>query len=139
MLNIRFKRSILLGAVSLLLAAMAPGGQVSARGPLLALKGLEHGQWELRERGSAGPARRICVGDPIQLLQPQHPGGQCRRFVVTDAQNRAVVTYQCSDAGSGRTDLRVETSRLVQIDAQGVADSEPFAVMYEARRTGECR
>lgn len=134
----KYRLAILVGAAPLMIAAMAPGGHVSAPGPLMALRGLEQGQWELRERGSAAPARRICVGDPIQLMQPQHPGGQCRRFVVTDAQKRAVVTYQCSDAGSGRTDLRVETSRLVQIDAQGIADSQPFAVLYEARKTGEC-
>jgi hypothetical protein len=50
-----------------------------------------------------------------------------------------VVSYQCIGAGKGRTDIRVETPRLVQIDAQGIADGAPFALSLEGRRTGDCR
>jgi hypothetical protein len=131
---------ISVGVLPLAMAAMAPGGVAPVRaGGLKALSGLETGQWELRDRGSHAPARRICLGDPAQLLQIQHPGANCRRFVVSDDAEHAVVTYQCNDAGNGRTDLRVETSRLVQINAQGVADSAPFVLSLEGRRTGECR
>jgi hypothetical protein len=128
----------MLGAVSVSMA-LNPGAAASARSPLLALSGVERGQWELRERGSTHPPRRLCISDPVQLLQPRHPGAICHRFVVSDGERRTVVTYQCTDSGTGRTDLRVETSRLVQIDAQGIADSAPFATIYEARKTGECR
>jgi hypothetical protein len=106
---------------------------------LSALNGLERGEWELRERGARSAPRRICLGDPTQLLQVQHPGQACRQFVVSDAINHAIVTYQCSASGRGRTDLRVETPRLVQINAQGVADSAPFAMDIEGRKTGACR
>lgn len=131
--------TLVVGVMTTGVAAMAPGGQPPARkGGLQALSGIERGTWELRERGTRSVPRRICIGDPAQLIQVQHPGANCRRFVVTDAANHAVVTYQCTDQGTGRTDLRVETPRLVQINAQGVADSAPFSLSLEARRTGEC-
>lgn len=125
-------------------AAMQQGGRlpaVSAGGGVTALRGLEPGQWELRERGedSRSEPRRICVGDPVQLLQPKHSRAVCRRFVIDDSARHAVVTYECDGSGSGRTDLRVETPRLVQIDSQGVSSGAPFAVTIEGRRTGACR
>ncbi len=120
--------------------AVSPGGVAPSAPRLSALRHLEKGQWELRERGSrpASAPRRICVGDPTQLLQVQHKDGGCSRFVVADTSEHAVVTYQCNGRGNGRTDLRVETPRLVQIDSQGVADGAPFALSIEGRRTGEC-
>lgn len=125
-------------------AAMQQGGRppVLPGGPnVAALRGLEPGQWELRERGDDphGEPRRICVGDPVQLLQPRHSRAACRRFVIDDSARHAVVTYECDGSGSGRTDLRVETPRLVQIDSQGVSSGAPFAVTIEGRRTGDCR
>lgn len=118
---------------------MTSGGAAPAlAGGLQALRGIERGQWELRERGANTVPRRICVEDPAQLLQVQHPGAACRRFVVMDAARRVVITYQCVDHGAGRTDLRVETSRLVQINAQGISDSAPFSMSLEGRRVGDC-
>jgi hypothetical protein len=139
--RVLFQSALLGGAMLFGIAAMAPAGPAPAapRAGLMALGGLERGQWELREKGSHVPPRRICIGDPAQLLQVQHPGASCRRFVVMDAANHAIVTYQCTDTGAGRTDLRVETPRLVQIDAQGVADSAPFSIALEGRKTGECK
>lgn len=129
--------------VSLLsMAAMSPSGPVPKNPDMAALRGLEKGQWELRERGpeaKSHPARRICVADPVQLLHVKHERSNCRRFVVSDENQHAVVTYECSGEGSGRTDLRVETSRLVQIDAQGISQGAPFSMSYEARRTGDCQ
>ncbi len=121
--------------------ALSPGGAAPATGRMTALRHLENGEWELRERGGRPQAapRRVCVGDPVQLLQVQHGNGGCRRFVVADTNNHAVVTYQCNGRGNGRTDIRVETPRLIQIDSQGVADGAPFAVSLEGRRTGDCR
>lgn len=120
--------------------AVSPGGAAPSAPRMSALRQLERGQWELRERGARPTTapKRICVGDPAQLLQVQHKDGGCSRFVVADTQERAVVTYQCNGRGNGRTDLRVETPRLVQIDSQGVADGAPFAVSIEGRRTGDC-
>lgn len=121
-------------------AAMSPGGRAPTL-PVTALRQLEKGQWELRERGTGRtepPRQRICVGDPAQLLRAGRGNAECDQFVVSDSAHRAVVTYQCKGKGSGRTDLRVETPRLVQIQSQGVSDGAPFDVQLEARRTGDC-
>jgi hypothetical protein len=48
------------------------------------------------------------------------------------------VQYTCRGRGYGRTHIRRETSRLVQIDTQGIADGRPFAFAAEARRVGDC-
>ncbi|HWJ69485.1 MAG TPA: hypothetical protein VNS79_05490 [Sphingobium sp.] len=100
---------------------------------------LERGEWELAEHGHPGKARRVCLGDPAQLLQPRHPGRQCKRFVLENSARRVAITYDCGQAGQGRTTLRVETGRLVQIDSQGVAAGAPFAMTIEGRRVGVCK
>jgi len=41
--------------------------------------------------------------------------------------------------GRGRTILRVETPRLVQIDSQGLHYGAPFALRAQARKTGPCQ
>lgn len=48
------------------------------------------------------------------------------------------VTYSCSAQGWGRTELRIETPGLYQLDTQGISGNEPFALRAEARRTGDC-
>ena len=103
-----------------------------------ALTSLERGEWELKERGSTNAPRRLCIGDPGQLLQPRHPSLQCKRFVLQNSANNVAITYDCAQAGQGRTTLRVETARLVQIDSQGVSDGAPFALVLEGRRVGAC-
>lgn len=121
---------------------MSPSGPAPKAPNMNALRGLEKGQWELRELGTEARSRkpkRICVGDPSQLLLPRHNSGDCRRYVVNDSADHAVVTYECRGAGTGRTDLRVETPRLVQIDSQGIADGAPFSMSIEGRRTGDCQ
>ena len=57
----------------------------------------------------------------------------------SDAADAASITYDCAAAGNGRTDLRVETARLIQISSQGVADGAPFVFVAEGRRIGACR
>lgn len=122
-------------------AAGAASVPVPAPPPALpaALQGLETGEWELRERGDGGEVRKLCVTDLRQLLQLRHGKGQCRSFVVSDAPHDMSVSYDCAAAGNGRTDLRVETSRLVQIRSQGIADGAPFAFAAEGRRVGACK
>jgi hypothetical protein len=48
------------------------------------------------------------------------------------------VQYSCANAGNGRTTVRVETPRLVQIESQGTVNREPFSIQLEGRRTGGC-
>jgi hypothetical protein len=100
---------------------------------------LERGQWQLRDRDDmAAPARSLCLGDPRALLQMRHERVQCSRYVIEDAVRSVTVHYTCPGAGHGRTTIRKETSRLVQIDTQGIANGSPFSFAFEARRIGPC-
>lgn len=119
------------------LAAAAPTPPVASPA-IVATQQLQPGQWTLRTRGGAQESRSLCVNDVNSLFQIRHSGALCPRFVVTNKAQLATVQYRCAGAGQGRTTIRVETSRLVQIDTQGVADKQPFMRSYEARRTGEC-
>ncbi len=98
---------------------------------------LESGRWELHERAGSVP-QKLCVPSGRQLIQLRHPGAQCTSFVVEDGPTQVVVQYTCSGHGYGRTRVRRETNRLVQIDTQGIVDGLPFEFSVEARRVGEC-
>ncbi|MGC4252767.1 MAG: hypothetical protein QM605_15195 [Sphingobium sp.] len=119
---------------------MAAGPLAANPQRLAALGTVQPGEWELRSLDKEdGGKRRMCVRDPDQLLQTEHARNQCRFFVVKDELAAASVTYDCAQAGGGRTDLRVETPRLMQIRSQGVANGAPFSRALEARRIGDCR
>lgn len=123
-------------------AATGAAGAETAQAPALkALRTLETGEWSLRIRGEGDGAevRKLCVSDLRMLLQIQHSRHVCRSFVVSDTATAATVTYDCAGAGNGRTELRVETPRLVQISSQGIADGAPFAFAMEGRRVGACQ
>ncbi len=107
--------------------------------PLAMLNALEKGQWTLRDRGNAtAPPRTVCLGDSRQLIQIRHPQAACSRYIIADGPDEVTVHYTCGDLGHGRTTIRRETNRLVQIDSQGVASGMPFSSAFEARRTGIC-
>lgn len=128
------------GRGALLIAAAALAVPVVAQTPELALlTQLERGTWQLVERGSTRPPRAICLGDARALLQPQHPQATCSRFIVSDTAEAVTVSYDCGAAGNGRTTIRRETNRLVQVETQGIARGSPFSMTLEARRTGTCQ
>jgi hypothetical protein len=58
--------------------------------------------------------------------------------VINDGAAEVTVHYTCPGAGHGRTTIRKETNRLVQIDTQGIAGGMPFSRTFEARRGGVC-
>ncbi|MFC3786190.1 hypothetical protein GGR90_001642 [Sphingopyxis italica] len=112
---------------------------VPAQAPSLAmLDRLEKGSWQLRERGKDTVVQTICIGDARRMIQVYHPGATCSRYVIEDTPNSVTVHYTCPGAGHGRTTIRSETNRLVQIDTQGIAEGRPFSQAIEARRTGGC-
>ena len=124
-------------AIAALLVGLA--GPVAGERPSLAmLDQLESGRWELRFRGAGGEVERICLRDGRRLIQLRHPALACDRLVVSDADSQVTVQYTCRGRGFGRTQIRRETSRLVQIDSQGIADGLPFAFAAEARRVSDC-
>lgn len=120
--------------VALGLGAAAPAVAPSLSG----LDMLEKGQWDLRVREAGGETRKLCLGDARQLLQVEHHGLQCRRFVILDTTRQISISYDCGAAGNGRTDLRIETPRLVQIQSQGITNGAPFSYAIEGRRVGVC-
>lgn len=125
---------------SLAVCALAGASAVPAQAPSLAmLDRLEKGGWQLRERGGQGAVlQTVCLGDARRLIQIQHPRANCSRYVIEDTPNSVTVHYTCPGAGHGRTTIRSETNRLVQIDTQGIAEGRPFSQAIEARRTGGC-
>jgi hypothetical protein len=114
-----------------------PGGAAQAPGVAQMLNRLEAGRWELRSPNN-GLLRSICLGNPILLAQPQHGAAPCTRDVVDADESSMTVNYVCPGAGRGRTTIRFETPRLVQIDSQGLDHGAPFALRAEGRRVGAC-
>ena len=130
----------LAGRASALIGAgffLAWPGATQERATIAMLARLESGQWELRGAGN-GRIASICLGNPIQLTQPQHGAAQCSRDVVAADEDSITVNYSCPGVGRGRTIIRIETPRLVQIDSQGLDRGTPFAVRAQARRLGPC-
>jgi hypothetical protein len=109
-----------------------------AEAPELAmLDGLARGTWVLHSRGD-GAHGRICVHSGRELIQIHHRNKQCSHYVVDDKPDLVTVQYTCPGEGYGRTTIRRETPRLVQIDSQGIDNGMPFHIHAEARRAGEC-
>ena len=74
----------------------------------------------------------------LLLHHLRHPGPACERFVIEGNASEVVVQYTCRGRGYGRTEIRRETGRLVQIDSRGIANGLPFEFSAEARRIGNC-
>jgi hypothetical protein len=127
-----------LAAAGLLLALAGPGQSQPAGPSRPMLDRLEAGQWELRAGAGSTRIANICLGNPILLTQPRHAGAPCTRDVVAADADSITVNYSCPGLGRGRTTIRIETPRLVQIDSQGLDRGMPFALRAEARRVGPC-
>lgn len=132
-------RLAILIPVAVLAGIAVPGFSEPAQTPTIAaLQVIQPGQWALRSRSDPAQSRALCLGDPALLLQLRHGAASCTRFVVANDPRGATVQYRCPGSGSGRTTIRVETPRLIQIDSQGIMNNEPFVVEFEGRRVGEC-
>lgn len=134
--NGAWRRAVMaLGAlIAVSSASSAPQGSTK----LSALARLEPGLWQLRDLDGGAAPQSICVADPSALLQLRHRNAPCSRLVISDSASAATVHYTCPVGGFGRTEVRVETPRLAQIETQGIADNTPFAFRAEARRIGVC-
>jgi hypothetical protein len=124
-------------AVALLIPLAAGSAAGRADNGLTALAGIERGEWTLR--APDGSTRSICITDPQVLLQLQHRGAACTRFVVEDGSLGGRITYSCPGIGNGATRVVVETPRLIRLESQGISRGLPFSFEYEGRRTGTCR
>ncbi len=115
--------------------AFAQGGDLSL------LESLERGAWQLRAVGggpSGAAASQICLGDPLRLTQIQHGGAVCEHYVVRSLPNSVTVSYSCNGQGQGLTTIRKESSKLIQIQSQGIRNNAPFSFSVEGRKIGAC-
>jgi hypothetical protein len=129
----------LFSAFALVAAGAAVAVWAGAPAPqIAALAQVEPGQWQIKPFLGDGPARSLCISNAASFIQIEHGEASCSRFVVEDRPGVATVSYSCPGAGSGRTTIRVETTRLLDIQSQGIVNNAPFEVRYEARRTGPC-
>ena len=103
-----------------------------------ALQGLKKGQWHVTERGATKPSHKLCLGNPSALIQLGHRGAACERYVIENKPNSVRVSYKCGARGHGVTSIRKESSGLVRIETQGIANNAPFSMAGEARRAGSC-
>ena len=122
-----------------LISLAVPGlGQPAPGSAIGQLPLLQPGQWSLKSRKDPGQSRLLCLSDLRPLLQLRHGNAVCSRFIIASNARSATVQYSCPGAGQGRTTVKVETARLVQIESQGIMNNEPFALEFEGRRVGEC-
>jgi hypothetical protein len=108
------------------------------RSSLAMLDRIERGRWEIRMRDGSRRTYPVCVSNGRSLLQLRHEAQNCDRLVIEDNADAVTVQYTCRGNGYGRTSIRRETSQLVQIQTQGIAQGLPFDFTAEARRTGDC-
>lgn len=99
---------------------------------------IQPGLWEIRDRDIAAGRRRLCLENGRRLLQIRHMRETCRSFTVEDAAEAVTVHYTCPGNGYGQTYIRFESSQLVQLETQGIAQGLPFNVRAEVRRVGSC-
>jgi len=118
-------------------ACVAAAGDV-AHAPLAVVGAIEPGQWQIKEIGTTTPPRSLCVNDPDMLVQLDHKGGDCSRFVIDDQPRLAVVSYICPAAGRGRTIIRLESPKDLRLETQGVFAGVPFDRSFHAHRLGPC-
>jgi hypothetical protein len=130
------KAFLIIPAVAALLAVSGSGPAAAQRPVLAMLSQIDSGRWELRPREAGGVVERICLRDARRLIQLRHPQHVCERYIVNDDPNDVTVQYTCRGKGYGRTHIRRESTRLLQIDSQGIAEGLPFNFAAEARWVG---
>lgn len=128
------RRGAAVAAAVVAFAAPAIGGSQS----LDMLDQLDSGRWEVRLREAGSVPQRMCIDSGRRFIQLRHQSDSCERFIIQDGASDVTVQYTCRGRGYGRTHIRRETNRLVQIDSQGIAQGLPFEFSAEARRVGDC-
>ncbi len=123
------------------LALLAGTAAFGAAGPSAkgVLASLDPGDWDLRFRNDDAARQNVCFDGGRQLIQIRHANLNCQSVVLSDSPEQVTVHYTCPGQGYGRTSIRRETSRLVQIESQGIAKGVPFAFTAEGRRVGACK
>ena len=111
---------------------------VQAQAPeLRMLDTLTKGSWNLRIRDD-GANRSICLRTGRELIQLEHGNQRCHQFIENDGENAVAVQYTCGGNEYGRTTIRSEGNKLVQIRTQGIHNGTPFSYSAEGRYAGSC-
>lgn len=119
-------------------AAWGIGMPATAQAPSLAmLDGLDRGLWEVRYR-TIDETRKVCLKTGRELIQLRHPGPRCAWTVIGDSPAEVTVHYSCPGKGYGQTNIRRETTTLVQIGGNATVGRKVYNVSAEARRVGSC-
>ncbi len=119
-------------------AAWFAGLPATAQAPTLTmLDGLDRGLWEVRYR-TVDETKKICLRTGRELIQLRHPGPQCSWTVIEDGPAQVTVHYSCPGKGYGQTNIRRETSTLVQIGGNATVGRNVYNVAAEARLVGSC-
>lgn len=132
------RKVLKLGAALAVLGAGLTAPAFGQPRALAMLDRLDAGKWELRTREQGGQTTTICLPNGRRLIQLRHPDAACDRLVIEDRPDQVAVQYTCRGQGYGLTRIRRETSQLVQIESQGIAQGLPFDFTAEARRVGSC-
>lgn len=132
----KLKLSVLLGLGT---GAAASGFAQSA--PTNLLDTLERGMWQFHAIGGGAtgtPVNKLCIGNTSKLVQIQHYNNTCSQLLLRSSPNSVTINYSCRGIGQGTTTIRMESSKLIHIDSQGIKNNSPFAFNVEARMTGAC-
>jgi hypothetical protein len=106
------------------------------------LESIEQGMWQLRPASGSSaklPVSQYCVGNPDRLVQLRHINNNCSQNIIRSTHNSVTISYSCRGQGQGITSIRRETSRLIQIQSQGIWNGGPFNFTAEGRRIGTCQ
>ncbi len=106
-------------------------------GPAL-LAGVQPGMWEVSRSASGQGARRVCLGEVVQLAGIEMAGEPCRRTVLGERNGSLMVELSCPRGDFARSAIRVTTPRSLRIETQGIHRGDPFAYRLYARRLGAC-
>lgn len=126
-------RALKLAALTLAVAGLASAVRPSA------LTQTAGGLWEVTGAPGTSQPIRQCLADTRLLAQFEHRGQSCPRTVLGDSGPTAIIQYNCSDGGFGRSKLTVITPRSLRIETQGISRGLPFSYVIQARRVGACR
>ncbi len=126
------------GAAALGFAGLAMSPVQSQHRELTMLDQLSDGRWDLHSRGKPDEVQHICLRNGRTLIQLRHPEQPCERLVVEDHPDSVTVQYTCKGRGYGRTRIKRESDRLIQVETQGIAGGLPFDFAAEGRRVGNC-
>ena len=124
-------------ALSIAALTALPRSAAAQAESLKMLDSLSKGEWTIKHRDGSQD-RKICIRTGQELIQLRHAETNCSRFVVEDERDKVTIQYTCPGNGYGRTNIRMETGGLVQIESQGIVSGAPFQFAAEARHTGNC-